>query len=172
MQKKTPDGASAEAQEWAEGAHRNTVGLASTLGLAPEQYAEDPLRLLPGLQNYVDRLPLGEFEQSDWIALHTDLTAFLGDLLVRRSSASWVKVDDPSSPTGFRYFVEAKGLDGKAHRVEPYDVVMEEFENLPIEIGRMIANAGTVLNLTPPVHEDSLGDISIEDLMDDTGESR
>jgi hypothetical protein len=172
MQNQTPDGAAAQAQQWAEGAHRNAAGLASTLGLAPEQYAEDPLRLLPGLQSYVDRLPLGEFEQSDWIALHTDLTSYLGDLLVRRHGASWVKVDDSSSPAGFRYLVEATGLDGKPHRVEPYDVVMEEFENLPIEIGRMIANAEAVLDLMPVVDEDSLGDVSMEDLMGETGDSR
>lgn len=172
MQNQTPDGAAAEVQEWADGAHRNAAGLASTLGLAPERYAEDPLLLLPGLQSYVDRLPLGEFEQSDWIGLHTDLTSYLGDLLLRRHGARWVKVDDSTSPAGYRYFVEAKGLDGKIHRVEPYDVVMEEFENLPIEIGRMIANAEAVLNLTPVVDEESLGDVSLEDLMGETGDSR
>ncbi|WP_308406835.1 hypothetical protein [Streptomyces sp. AC555_RSS877] len=170
MQNQMPDWAAAQAQEWAEGAHRNAAGLASTLGLTPERYAEDPLRLLPGLQSYVDRLPLGEFEQSDWIGLHTDLTSYLGDLLVRRHGATWVKVDDSSSPAGYRYVVEATGLDGKTHRVEPYDVVMEEFENLPIEIGRMIANSEAVLNLTPIVDEESLGDVSLEDLMGESGE--
>ncbi|MFD5128993.1 hypothetical protein [Streptomyces olindensis] len=172
MQDQTPNGAAAELQEWTEGAHRNAAGLASTLGVAPERYADDPLLLLPGLQSYVDRLPLGEFEQSDWIGLHTDLTSYLGDLLVRRHRARWVKQDDSTSPAGYRFFVEAQGLDGKTHRVEPYDVVMEEFENLPIEIGRMIANAEAVLNLTPQVDEESLGDVSLEELMGEPGDSR
>ncbi|WP_256725594.1 hypothetical protein [Streptomyces sp. IMTB 2501] len=167
MQNKTPDNSADEVLEWAEGAHRNAAGLASVLGMPPEHYDEDPLGLLPGLQNYVDRLPLGEFEQSDWIRLHTDLTSYLGDLLVRRRGAAWTKVDDMNSPVGYRYFVEATGLDGKRYRVEPYDVVMEEFENLPIEIGRMIANAEAVLHLTPVVDEESLADVSLEELMGD-----
>jgi hypothetical protein len=167
MQNRTPDASAAEVLEWTEGAHRNATGLASVLGVSPEQYAADPLTLLPGLQSYVDRLPLGEFEQSDWITLHTDLTSYLGDLLVRRRGAVWVKVDDSGSPAGYRYLVEATGLDGKTYRVEPYDVVMEEFENLPIEIGRMLANAEAVLHVTPVIDEDSLGDVSLEDLMRD-----
>ncbi|GHD54531.1 hypothetical protein [Streptomyces galbus] len=172
MQNQTPNEAAAEALEWAEGAHRNAAGLASTLGLAPERYADDPLLLLPGLQSYVDRLPLGEFEQSDWIGLHTDLTSYLGDLLVRRHGAKWVKAADSTSPVGYRYLVEAKGLDGRTHRVEPYDVVMEEFQHLPIEIGRLIANAEAVLHLTPEVDEESLGDVPLEDLLGETGDSR
>lgn len=167
MQNKTPDEPASDLAEWTEGAHRNAASLASVLGLSPERYAEDPLALLPGLQSYVDRLPLGEFEQSDWITLHTDLTSYLGDLLVRRHGAVWTKVDDKSSPAGFRYFVEAVGTDKRNYRVEPYDVVMEEFQNLPIEIGRMIANAETVLHLIPMVDEDSLGNASLEDLMRD-----
>lgn len=166
MQDKTPGG-SVELSEWTEGAHRNAAGLASVLGVAPERYAEDPLTLMPALQSYVDRIPLGEFEQSDWIRLHTDLTSYLGDLLVRRHGAIWVRVDDSNSPVGYRYFVEATGMDGKKHRVEPYGVVMEEFRNLPIEIGRMIANAEVVLNLTRLVDEESLADIPLEDLMGD-----
>ncbi|MBP8539111.1 hypothetical protein [Streptomyces sp. MK37H] len=148
MRNTTPDGAAAEALAWTEGAHRNAIGLATMLGVAPERYAEDPLALMPGLQNYVDRLPLGEFEQSDWITLHTDLTSYLGDVLVRRHGAAWKKAADPSSPVGYRYLIEAEGLDGAPHRVEPYDVVMEEFRHLPIAIARMLANAEAALRLT------------------------
>ncbi|MEV7501381.1 hypothetical protein [Streptomyces sp. NPDC093018] len=151
MQSKTPDNSTAELTEWAEGAHRNAAGLASVLGVSPRQYDEDPLVLLPGLQNYVDRLPLSEFEQSDWISLHTDLASYLGDLLVRRHGAVWARIDNALSPAGYRYFVESTGRDGKEYRVEPYDVVMEEFENLPIEISRMVANTEAVLHLTPVI---------------------
>lgn len=126
MRHETPHGGSAEEREWADGAHRNAVAVASMLGVAPERYAADPLSLLPGLQNYVDRLPLGEFEQSDWITLHTDLTAYLGDLLVRRRDARWTRAEDATSPVGHRFLVEATGLDGKRRAVEPYDVVMED----------------------------------------------
>ncbi|WAP56958.1 hypothetical protein [Streptomyces sp. S465] len=147
MRNTTPEGAAAEAVEWAEGAHRNVVGLAMMLGVAPARYAEDALALMPGLQHYVDRLPLGEFEQSDWITLHTDLTSYLGDVLVRRHGAAWKRVGDRSSPAGYRYLIETEGRDGQTHRVEPYDVVMEEFQHLPIDIARMLANAEAVLGL-------------------------
>ncbi|MGQ4486571.1 hypothetical protein ACN6LM_003404 [Streptomyces sp. SAS_281] len=140
---------SSYASEWAAGMHRHAVGLAEMLGLSEQRYTEDPLNLLPGLQNYVDRLPLAEFEQSDWITLHTDLTAYLGDLIVLRHEATWVDAEDSTSPTGHRWLIEATGLDGNRYRVEPYDVAMEEFEHPPIEIGRMIANAEAVLHLMP-----------------------
>ncbi|MFE9723666.1 hypothetical protein ACFYQ5_08735 [Streptomyces sp. NPDC005794] len=153
MQNETSDEVDADVSEWAAGAHRNAAELALALGVTQAQYAEDPLSLLPNLQNYVDRLPLGEFEQSDWITLHTDLTSFLGDLLVRRREATWAKVDDPSSPARYRYFIETRGRDGKVYRVEPYDVVMEEFEHLPIEIGRLIANAEESLHVATNINE-------------------
>ncbi|MEV3990250.1 hypothetical protein AB0J57_15215 [Streptomyces sp. NPDC049837] len=156
MQDKTPDEGTEDIEQWAEGAHHNVLGLAGMLGVAPEQYLQDPLALLPGLQNYVDRLPLSEFEQSDWITLHTDLTSYLGDFLARRHEATWRRVADESSAAGYRYIIEAKGLDGNVHRVEPFDVVMEEFENLPIEIGRMIANAEVSLHVTPLLDGESL----------------
>ncbi|MFH8220263.1 hypothetical protein ACH4C2_13375 [Streptomyces sp. NPDC018057] len=171
MQNQTPDGSASEVEAWTEGAHRNASGLASSLGVSPDRYAEDPLLAVPGLQSYVERLPLNEFEQSDWIGLHTDLTSFLGDLLVRRYPAHWVKAEDPNSPMGYRYMVEAKGLDGRSHRVEPYDVVMEEFHHLPIEIVRMIANAEAVLHLTPTVDELAVSEMSLEELMGETKDS-
>ncbi|WP_199806852.1 MULTISPECIES: hypothetical protein [unclassified Streptomyces] len=85
-------------RKWADGARHNAAGLAAALRIPPERYAEEPLTLLPALQNYVDRLPLDESEQSDWITLHTDLTSYLGDLLVRRHGATWLKVDDFAAP--------------------------------------------------------------------------
>ncbi|MFF1460395.1 hypothetical protein [Streptomyces sp. NPDC058330] len=154
MPPENPQQAPPAVSEWAEGAHLNAIELASMLGVASHLYEEDPLAILPGLQNYVNRLPLGEFEQSDWITLHTDLTSYLGDLLVRRHEASWVKENDSTSPTGYRFTIEAEGMNKKTYRVEPYDVVMEEFEHLPIEIGRMIANAEVVLHVTPDINTD------------------
>ncbi|MFH9609156.1 hypothetical protein [Streptomyces sp. NPDC017448] len=133
--------------EWAEGAHERAAGIAEMLGVAVEDYTKSPISLLPNLQNYVDRLPLQDFEQSDWVTLHTDLSAYLGDLLVLSHNAEWVKVDDPSSPVGYRYLIQAEGTDGEFRQVEPFDVVMEEFEHLPIEIGRMIANSEEALHL-------------------------
>ncbi|XIE77680.1 hypothetical protein AB6O49_04235 [Streptomyces sp. SBR177] len=143
-----------DALGWAEGAHQNAARLAEMVGVRCEQFEADPLSALPGLQNYVSRLPLEEFEQSDWVTLHTDLVSFLGDVLVRRRRGYWKKVESGRSPVGFQYVIEAVGFDGGLYQVEPYDVVMEEFEHLPIEIGRMIANAEAVLRVSEtPVEE-------------------
>ncbi|AZQ75692.1 hypothetical protein EKH77_20830 [Streptomyces luteoverticillatus] len=118
------------------------------LGAAPDAYSRDPLNLLVALQNYVDSLPLGEFEQSDWITLHTDLTSYLADVLVHRCEGVWRVAHDSTAPQGFRYVIEATGLDGELHQVEPYAVVMEEFRHPPIEVTRMIANAEVTLHVT------------------------
>ncbi|WP_419994488.1 hypothetical protein [Streptomyces boninensis] len=117
------------------------------LGVDLETFAADPFTLVPLLQDYVARLPLSEFEQSDWVTLHTDLTSFLAEILVKNYGGNWEKVEASDSPAGFRYYIVATGLDGLRRRVEPYDVVMEEFQHPPIEITRMIANAGAFLGV-------------------------
>ncbi|MFF4161581.1 hypothetical protein [Streptomyces sp. NPDC001678] len=118
------------------------------LGVTPAVYSRDPLSLLVAIQNYVDRLPLHKFEQSDWITLHTDLTSYLAGVLIHRCAGVWSVADDPAGPLGFRYVIEAVGFDGERHQVEPYAVVMEEFRHAPIEITRMIANAEAALGVT------------------------
>ncbi|QEU95895.1 hypothetical protein CP970_37655 [Streptomyces kanamyceticus] len=124
------------------------------LGVPTDAYMRDPLTLAPTLQNYVSRLPLEQFEQSDWATLHSDLTSFLADVLVRRHGATWQIANDPDGPLGFRYVIEAQGLDGSPHRVDPADVVLVEFRELPIEIIRMLANAELTLKLTRKIEEE------------------
>ncbi|MFE7612103.1 hypothetical protein [Streptomyces celluloflavus] len=48
---------------------------------------------------------------------------------------------EESSPRGFRYVIEGTAHDGVAGYVDPFGLVMEEFENLSIQIARMLANA-------------------------------
>ncbi|MDT0453285.1 hypothetical protein [Streptomyces hesseae] len=148
MENDTPRAHQADPIRWSEGARQNAVALAEMLGTTPDAYSTDPLILLVALQNYVDRLPLSEFEQSDWITLHTDLTSYLADVLIHRCGGAWRVTHDSTAPQGFRYVIEATGLDGEHHQVEPYAVVMEEFRHPPIEITRMIANAEVALHVT------------------------
>lgn len=140
-------------QQWSEEGRLNALELAKMLGDSIDAYAQDPLTLVPTLQNYVSRLPLEQFEQSDWATLHSDLTSFLADVLVRRHGAAWQIASDPDGPLGFRYVIEAQGLDGNPHRVDPADVVLVEFREPPIEIIRMLANAELTLGLTQSVEE-------------------
>ncbi|MFK4222164.1 hypothetical protein [Streptomyces sp. NPDC019890] len=140
-----------ELQHWSEGGHSNALAIADMLGVPRDAYSSDPLNLIATLQNYVSRLPLTDFEQSDWATLHSDLTSYLADVLVHRHGATWVVADDAAAPRGYRYVIEATGLDQSLHRVDPADVVMVEFRNLPIEVTRMIANAELSLGVTRPI---------------------
>ena len=105
------------------------------------------MSLIPALQGYVSRAPLSEFEQSDWITLHSDLMSYVADYLIQKHGAQWKVADDPSVPRGYRYVIEATGRDGVTRRIDPADVVRMEFSNLPIEIPRMLASAELTLRL-------------------------
>ncbi|MDF3290117.1 hypothetical protein [Streptomyces silvisoli] len=132
---------SAELAQWAEQGHQNAVGIADMLGVSQPDYERDVLNLMGPLQDYVNRLPLDEFEQSDWVTLHADLASYLADVMIQRHYAQWVKVEDNSKSRGFRYMLRVAAVDGSAHDLDPYDLVMEEFRNLPIQVARLIANA-------------------------------
>jgi hypothetical protein len=119
------------------------------LGVPPEIYTSDPMSVIPALDDYVSRAPLDEFEESDWITLHLDLASYVADFLIQKYGARWTVVDGPAGTAGFRYVIEATGLDGQTRRVDPIDVVSKEFTNRPIEIVRMLASAELTLNLSP-----------------------
>nr|WP_236070955.1 hypothetical protein [Streptomyces polyasparticus] len=123
------------------------------LSVPESTYTSNPLSLLPALQNYVSRLPLNQFEQSDWAALHMDLTSYLADALIHLHGVRWVVAEDPSSPRGYRYVIETANSEASAKRVDPADVVMVEFRNLPIEVVRMMASAELSLGLSSSAGE-------------------
>ncbi|MDF9814786.1 hypothetical protein [Streptomyces sp. SPB162] len=139
--------------QWGEASRLNALEIANMLGVSLEAYNSDPIALVPALQNYVSRLPLDQFETSDWVTLHSDLTACLADILTRRHDVTWQAVGTPGGPGGIRYVVEAQGLDGNIYRMDPADVVHKEFSQLPIEIIRMLAGAELTLRLTRRVPE-------------------
>ncbi|MFD5518149.1 hypothetical protein [Streptomyces sp. NPDC127066] len=138
---------------WVEEGRRTIIDIADMLGISQDVYTRDPLSLIPALQNYVSRLPIGQFEQSDWVTLSSDLMSYVADFLIRRHGARWEVVDDSTTPRGYRYVIEAQGYDGEIRRVDPTDIVMAEFGNAPIEVTRMLASAELTLRLTPQVSE-------------------
>jgi hypothetical protein len=138
-------------EQWIEEGRRTVIDVADMLGITPDVYGRDPLSLIPALQNYVSRLPLEEFEQSDWVTLQSDLMAYVADFLVRKHGARWRVAEDSTTPRGYRYVIEAEGRDGETHRIDPMDVVRTEFGNPPIEITRMLASAELTLRLTSQV---------------------
>ncbi|MFE7396056.1 hypothetical protein [Streptomyces sp. NPDC057557] len=134
-------------ERWVEEGRQTVIDIADMLGVPPVVYTRDPLSQIPALQNYVSRLPLDQFEQSDWMTLHGDLMSYVSDFLIQMHGARWVVVDDSTASRGYRYVIEVGDRDGVNHKIDPADVVMAEFGNLPIEITRMLASAELTLRL-------------------------
>ncbi len=134
-------------ERWAEEGHRNIVGVAAMLGVPEEVYESDPISLIPALQRYVQRLPLAEFEEPDWVTLQTDLMSYVADFLVRHYGARWAVAQDPAAPRGYRYVIEAVGRDGATRQLDPAAAVVREIRHAPLEITRMLAAAELDLDL-------------------------
>ncbi|EFL16738.1 hypothetical protein [Streptomyces sp. C] len=128
-------------QEWHDDSHKNACGIADMLGVPPETYEADPTTLILALQDYVHSAPLDEFEESDWITLHCDLASYLADVMIRRHGAAWHVADDPDTPRGYRYVLEAHGQNGSTHRLDPFAVVAAQFREPPIDIVGMLSTA-------------------------------
>lgn len=136
-------------ERWIEEGSRTILDIADMLGVPPDVYASNPVMLVPYLQNYVSRLPLGEFERSDWATLHSDLLSYVADFLIRVHGAHWVVVEDLTMPGRYRYVIEASGREREVRRVDPADVVANELKDPPVEISRLLASAELTLQLVP-----------------------
>ncbi|MFC9752605.1 hypothetical protein [Streptomyces sp. NPDC056921] len=141
-------------KRWSEEGRQTVIDIADMLGVPPTTYTTDPLSLIPALQNYVSRLPLDQFDQSDWATLHSDLMSYVSDFLIQKHGARWTVVDDATTARGYRYVIEAEDRDGENRRIDPADIVMAEFKNLPIEVTRMLASAELTLRLASQASEE------------------
>ncbi|KUM93939.1 hypothetical protein AQI88_24695 [Streptomyces cellostaticus] len=140
-------------QEWGAERRRNAIDIADMLGVSPEIYTRDPMSVIAVLDDYASRAPLDDFEESDWITLHVDLVSFLADFLIQRHGARWALMDDPAGPVGYRYLIEAIGVDGQTRQIDPFEIVKMEFSARPIEIVRMLATAELTLRLASEAGE-------------------
>ncbi|MGE7389897.1 hypothetical protein ACQKM2_30900 [Streptomyces sp. NPDC004126] len=136
-----------DVREWHDGNHQNACGLADMLGVPAAAYEADPTTLILPLQDYVHRAPLDEFEESDWITFHCDLVAYLADVMIRCHGAAWRTVDAPGTPPGYHWVLEAPGLDGGTHRLDPFAVVAGEFRDPPVDIVGMLSTAAHELHV-------------------------
>ncbi|CAL9280195.1 hypothetical protein SUDANB180_07348 [Streptomyces sp. enrichment culture] len=150
-----PKASRPDIQEWAEQVHRTTLDVADMLGVSPEACARDPMSLIPALQGWVSRAPLDEFGHPDWLALHEDLLCCLSDFLIRRHGARWQAQRDSVTSSGYRYVIEATGVDGRTRRLDPDGIVRRELAALPIDVVRMLATAELELRLTRQPVEDA-----------------
>ncbi|MFC5924257.1 hypothetical protein [Micromonospora vulcania] len=137
-----------ELPTWASESHQNFEEFAKELNAPAQALAGDPFALVPYLQAYLSELPLSQFEQDDWVTLHTDLASFLAEFMIRNHAASWVVREAPNSPRGFRYVLAVDQPVAGAGVVDPFEVVATEIRALPIEVTRMIANAELTAGVT------------------------
>ncbi|MFE1029337.1 hypothetical protein ACFW5I_33145 [Streptomyces sp. NPDC058818] len=141
-------------ERWIEEGRATVLDIADMLGVSTDSYTSNPVKLVPYLQNYVSRLPLSDFEQSDWVTLHSDLLSYVADFLIRIHGARWVVVEDLAMPGGYRYVIEATGREGEVRRVDPADILANELKESPVEISRLLASAELTLQLVPHIAED------------------
>ncbi len=118
----------------------NFESVAEVVGAPLDQVAADPPSIVGYLQLFVDRLPVDEMEQDDWVTLHTDLVSVVARLMQHYLGASWEVAAD-AKPPGYRYRLAATDRNGLVHRVDPFEVVAVELQQRPIDVARIVASA-------------------------------
>lgn len=104
-------------------------------------FDRDPLTAVSLLDDFVARSPWQEFEEDDWIWLHTQLTAFVAEVLVRVYGGAWKAVVNPAAPRGWTPVVEVLGADGHLRQVDVMSLVYEELHPVPQRIPRLVQRA-------------------------------
>jgi len=135
-----PNAARAGLADFAQEMARNFESVAKVVDAPLAEADRDPLSVLPYLQVYISQMPLDEFETEDWATLHADVVSFLAKVMTVRYGASWQIRDAPDSPRGYRYVLRATDARGATHEVDPFEVVAQEFQRRPIDVGRMLAS--------------------------------
>lgn len=67
--------------DWARGLHDAVRDTIEAIGGDVAAFDHDPLTAESVLDDFVSRLPWREFETDDWIWLHTQLVAYVGEVL-------------------------------------------------------------------------------------------
>ncbi|WP_406314011.1 hypothetical protein [Streptomyces sp. NBC_00118] len=126
--------------EFMSGCRPAVRGLVGQFGGAEAalEFDTDPLSAVGVLDGYVQRLPLDEFEAEDWIALHTDLSAFVTVVLLETyGGACRARLDD-ALPTGWELVVDVVGSDARHRVIAPMSLVYEYLVPVPQRIPRLM----------------------------------
>lgn len=127
--------------DWARGLHDAIRDTIEAIGGDVAAFDHDPLTAEPFLDDFVSRLPWREFETDDWIWLHTQLVAYVGEVLIRTRDGQWARRTDPSAPPGHRCLKTIVGRDGSPRYVAPFELVHEHLSPVPQRIPRLIERA-------------------------------
>lgn len=133
--------------EFAREASVSAVYFAGILGISEEIFKEDPLIALSAWEDYIDRLPLEEFEASDWSTLRTDIVAFFAEILTRRFDVSWKMIENDASNMGYHYVLARKDERGNLLAVNPFEYVVEQTNFWPFSLSAIFVKLEIELQL-------------------------
>lgn len=128
-------------EEWASGAQPAIRDLIDGLGGDVEAFDADPLSAVAVLDDLIIRMPWQDFENDDWIWIHSQLSAFVAVFLIHHFGGEWKAVPAPSAPGGWMPVIEVRGKDGHPHRVAPVELVHQELHPVPQRIPRLVERA-------------------------------
>lgn len=126
---------------WAHGAHSAIRAMVESIGGNVAAFDRDPLTFQAPLDDFVARLPWRDFEQEDWIWLHSQLVAYAAEILIRTRGGRWMRVTDASASTGHRYLISLTGRDGSTRQVDLHTLVLDHLHPVPQRIPLLIERA-------------------------------
>ncbi|MBC6460576.1 hypothetical protein [Actinomadura sp. HBU206391] len=130
-----------ELDEWAQEAHEAIRDMVESLNGDLAAFDRDPMTFQHVLDEFVRTLPLGEMEKEDWVWLHTQLAAYLAEVLIRTRDGRWEALPDDRVSSGTRYVVTVTGRDGHVRQVDPFELVHENLLPVPQRIPRILERA-------------------------------
>lgn len=128
-------------EEWANGARPAIRGMIGSLGGDVEAFDSDPLSAVALLDDFILRMPWEEFEDDDWVWIHTQLAAFVAECLIHHYGGVWKAVPDPSTPQGWTPVIEVRGNDGLLRHVAPMALVHQELHPVPQRLPHLVERA-------------------------------
>ena len=131
-------------ERWESQRQAALAAFMDALGAGDLDLDADPLTLLPYLNRFVAVQDYDDFDEDDWLYLHTMLAAYIADVLIRKYGARWRLRNDSRGPN---YMLAAIGYDGCEHEVSPLDVVYVSLRDIPPEPTHMLANAELTAHL-------------------------
>jgi hypothetical protein len=120
------------------------------LGGDLDAFHRDPLSAVPIMDRFVLRIPWQQFEEDDWLWIHTQLVAFIAEVLKHHYGGVWKRLPAPDTPPGWRPVMEVLGEDRQTRHVALMDLVLEELHPVPQRIPRLIERAVRLAGHAPP----------------------
>ncbi|MFD4626117.1 hypothetical protein [Streptomyces sp. NPDC058475] len=88
-------------EEWASGARPAIRDMIDSLGGDVEAFDAGPLSAVAVLDDLINRMPWRQFEENNWVWIHSELSAFIAEVLIHHYGGVWKAVPDASAPQGW-----------------------------------------------------------------------